>query len=415
MHAAAEPMEKQGAALKQYAIVFFASLAILGAGIAANPSFTFDEFSYIGAARNFIAGTPSMNPEHPPLAKYLMALSITLLGDRALGWRLPSAIAGAMVAVSAFGLTLRLSRSLHTAYIAWFMIVANGFWYVMSRMAMLSIFELAFEVAAVWVFVLAAERSSARWFVCSGALFGLSIASRWCGVVGLAVCAAYALVYYRPAVKNLALMTGSAIAVYVGSWIPLLLREHRSAQYLIAANIYILQFHRHATTDPRPGEPWWTWIVTLDLQQAPMELIANPVIEILGLAAIIVLLWRRKPLLPALYIAHEMQWAVVPHWSHYYYYLEAFTFLTVALAVAMQDVVVRRVRLDVVVTACAVGAVVWPFWMAMMKHLHAAAPSRNLLGNLLINNKLSTPCPSRPLSGTIDRDRGKDKDGRPCL
>jgi hypothetical protein len=173
-------------------------------------------------------------------------------------------------------------------------------------------------MAAVWVFVVAVEENARRWFVCSGALFGFSVASRWCGVVGLAVCTAYALVYYRSVVKNLALMAGSAIAVYVGSWVPLIVREHRNAHYLIAANTFILQFHRHATTDSRPGEPWWTWVVRFDLQEAPMELIANPVIGILGLAAIVALLWRRRPLLPALYLAHILQWAIVStHWSHY--------------------------------------------------------------------------------------------------
>ena len=184
--------------------------------------------------------------------------------------------------------------------------------------------------------------------------------------VGLAVCAAHALVYYRPIIKSLALTAGSALTVYVGSWVPLIVREHRNAFYLFTANAYILQFHRHATTDLRPGEPWWTWIFRLDLQEAPMELIANPVIGILGLVAITVLLWRQKPLLPALYIAHILQWAVVSyHWSHYYYYLEAFTWLTVALAVSMQDVKIGRVRLDIIVAACALGAVAWPFWKAM--------------------------------------------------
>jgi hypothetical protein len=262
----------------------------------------------------------------------------------------------------------------------------------MSRIANLSIIELAFEVAAVWVFMIAIENygekygdgalSQARgggrirpptdatrtsvWFSLSGALFGLSIATRWCGAVGLAVCLAYALIYYRSAIKALALMCVSALAVYVAAWIPLLVREHQSASYLITANQYILHFHQNATTDPRPGEPWWTWMFKIDLQQAPMELIANPVICILGLVAIAYLLWRRKTLLPALYIAHILQWAIVPnHWAHYYYYLEAFTWMTLSLAVAMQAVKIRGVRLDTVVAACAFGAVAWPFWMAI--------------------------------------------------
>lgn len=349
----------------RYATVFLASLALLSVGIGANPSFQLDEVCYVGAARAFIAGTPSVNPEHPPLAKYLIALSIQALGDRPVSWRFPSALAGALVALCGFGLTLRITRSTHSAYIAWALLLANGFWFVMSRMACLSIFELAFEAAAVWAFVIALENKSLRWFAASGALFGLSIGSRWGGVVGFTVCAAYALVYYRPALKSLALMFGSAIAVYVASWVPLLVREHRSAQYLIAGNAFILQFHRHATTDPRPGEPWWTWITSLNLPEVVTELTANPVIGILGLLAIALLLWRRKPLLPSLYVAHIAQWAITSsHWQHYYYYLEAFTWLTLALAVAMQGVTIRRIRADVLVTACAASLMAQPLWRA---------------------------------------------------
>jgi 4-amino-4-deoxy-L-arabinose transferase-like glycosyltransferase len=351
--------------MKRYAMVFLASLAILAAGVAANQQFMSDEVFYVGAARGFIAGTASVNPEHPPLAKYLIALSIKTFGDEPLAWRFPSSVAGALAALAAFGLTLRLTRSLHSAYIAWGLLLANGFWYVMSRMASLSIFELAFEMAAVWAFMIAVEEKSGRWFAMTGAMFGLSIGSRWCGGVGLAVCAVYALIYSR-AVKNTALMIGSAIAVYIATWAPLIVREHRSIHYLIAGDAFILQFHRHATMDMRPGEPWWAWLTTFNLPEALMELTANPVIGVLGLAAIAVLVWHRKPLLPALFIGHIMQWAITSgHWQHYYYYLEAFTWLTLALAVAMQGVTVRRIRADVLVTACAASLMVMPLWRAL--------------------------------------------------
>jgi 4-amino-4-deoxy-L-arabinose transferase-like glycosyltransferase len=355
--------------MKRYAMVFLVNLAILIIGIAANQQFLTDETFYVGAAHSFIGGTASVNREHPPLVKYLIALSIKVFGDGALAWRFPSALAGALAALAAFGLTLRLTRSLHSAYIAWCLLLANGFWFVMSRRASLSIFELAFEIAAVWAFVIAVEENSPRWFAISGALFGLSIGSRWCGVVGLAVCLTYsALLRYNAITraKNMALMIGTAIAAYVASWIPLLIREHRGIGYLIEANTYILYFHRHASADTRPGEPWWTWLTTFSFPEALTELTANPVIGILGLAAVVVLVWQRKPLLAALFIGHIMQWAITSsHWQHYYYYLEAFTWLTLALAVAMQNITVRRLRFDVLVTACAASLMVTPLWRAL--------------------------------------------------
>ncbi len=376
--------------LNRYAMVFLVSLAILLVGISIAP-IMFDEPAYVGAARNFIAGTPSINPEHPPLAKYFIALSIKTFGDYPFGWRFPSAIAGALLAVSMFGLTFRLTRNLHTSYVAWLLVVANGFWFVMGRVAMLSIFELAFEAAGVWAFMVAvqdndnvqndgqkkntqpnnvqandvqAKANAVRWFAFSGALFGLSIGCRWCGVVGLLVCFAYALLYYRPFVKSVAVMAATAIVVYIGSWVPLLLQERRTAHYLLTANAFIYEFHRHAQGDSRLGQAWWSWIFRLQPQPALGYLVGNPVVGVLGLAAVVVLLWQKKPLLPALYIAHVLQWAIgVKPLTFYYYYFEAFTWLTVALAVGLQGVAIRRVRLDVVTTACA--AAVFVYWCQM--------------------------------------------------
>ncbi|MFZ0684373.1 MAG: glycosyltransferase family 39 protein [Terriglobales bacterium] len=344
--------------LHRYAMVFCVSLAILVVGISTAP-IMFDEPAYVGAARNFIAGTPSVNPEHPPLGKYFIALSIQTFGDYSFGWRFPSALAGALAALSIFGLTLRLTRDVHTAYVAWLLMVANGFWFVMGRVAMLAIFELAFEAAGLWVFIIAVQTKKLRWFAGCGALFGLSVGCRWVGVVGLAVCVGYVVVLCRPFVRRVAAMGAAAVSVYAASWIPLILREHRTTEYVVMANTFIYQFHRHAEGDPRIGEAWWSWIFRFQRQPSLAYLVGNPVIGILGLVALVVLLWKKQPLLPALYAAHLLQWAVgVKPLTFYYYYFEAFTWLTVALAVAMQGVTIRKVRLDVVTTACAAAAFV---------------------------------------------------------
>jgi hypothetical protein len=99
-----------------------------------------------------------------------------------------------------------------------------------------------------------------------------------------------------------------------------------------------------------------------------MELLANPVVAILGLVALIALLWQRKPLLPALYAIHILQWALASALpEYYYYYLDAFTWLTIGLAVAMQGASLMRLRLDTLVTSCAGGSALWPLW-AMLRY-----------------------------------------------
>ena len=355
--------------LKRYVAVFFISLAILTAGIASDHTPRLDEGNYIGAAHAFIAGSPSTNTEHPPFAKYLIALSITIFGDTPMGYKFSSGLAGALVALSAFGLTLRLTRSLHSAYITWLLVLANGFLFVESRSANLIIFQIAFETAGVWAFISAIEENTSALFIWSGILLGLSVASRWCGGAALLVCGFYSLLHFRRVTKGLLLMAGSSLAAYVASWIPLLLREHRSLTYLYSANAYILFSHAHYRQhmiDVRASDPWWAWMIRFEQPGSLMQLMANPVIASLGLLALIALLWQRKPLLPALYSVHMLQWALAQALpEYYYYYLDSFTWLTIGLAVAMQGIYVKRVRLDVAVTACAGTSALWPIWSAL--------------------------------------------------
>jgi dolichyl-phosphate-mannose-protein mannosyltransferase len=377
--------------LTRYAILFFVSLAILTAGISADHSWKLDEYLYVSAARAFIAGVPSPNIEHPPFAKYLIALSIKIFGDNPLGYRFSSGMAGALVALSAFGITLRLTRSLHSACVAWLLMLVNGFLFVESRSANLIIFQTAFEAAGVWAFLIALEKDSSRWsdsswFAWSGALLGLSVASRWCGLPALVVCGIYTLFHYPDVPKNAAarnagtrivvirnflLLAASSLAAYIASWIPLLVREHRNLAYLVRANLYILVSHaqyRQRMIDARPSDPWWAWMFRFEQHDSLSQLLANPVIASLGLLALVALLWQRKPLLPALYAFHMLQWVLAHSLpQYYYYYLDSFTWLTIALAVAMQGISFKRVRLDVLVTACAVASAIWPLWAALRR------------------------------------------------
>jgi len=66
-------------------------------------SLIFDEYYYVNVARNILGlphpgiyeYTPSgvdPNPEHPSLAKLMIALSMRVLGDNAWGWRIPSVL-----------------------------------------------------------------------------------------------------------------------------------------------------------------------------------------------------------------------------------------------------------------------------------------------------------------------------------
>src|SRR5688572_31116093 len=72
----------------------FLGLALWRLTIPSKPFF--DEVHYLPAARAILALSHPANPEHPPLGKEIIALGIALFGDRPLGWRIFSALFGAL-------------------------------------------------------------------------------------------------------------------------------------------------------------------------------------------------------------------------------------------------------------------------------------------------------------------------------
>ena len=350
--------------------VFAISVLLLSINLSHAPMM-FDESYYVRAARELLAGAPTNNPEHPPLAKSVMAASIKVFGDKPFGWRFPSVLAGGLAGAAIFGITRRLTQSMRTAMIAWLLTVAGGFWFVMSRVAMLSIYQLAFELAGVWLFLIALEQGSMQQFALSGALFGLSIGCRWCGAVGPIACL-IVLIVERAKLRSVLAMLAATLIAYCAAWLPLLIRERRPFSYLVTANQFILHFHRNLNVDPRLGERWWTWFLRLTPQESLAHLVANPIIGLLGLFAVPALLWKRVEhakdksyILSLLYLGHVGQWVIgVRHLTFYYHYMEAFIVLAPALAIAMGRIEWHKVRLDVVVTACSLLFFVYwyPTW-----------------------------------------------------
>jgi len=327
-----------------------------------------DEVYYRDATHAFLAGIPTTERDHhPPLAKYFMAASIKTFGDNPVGWRFPSVLAGTLLALAIFGVTYKLTGEKRTAYIAWLLTIAGGFWYFLSRLAMLSIYELAFEMTAIWVFLTAIETDGIPWWCASGVFFGLSIASRWLGAMGLLICIAIALRKHH-LYKSCALAM-TALVTYLAAWIPLLVRAHMPLRYLIDANLFIFRFHHNPAGGWDTGEPWWTWLVRTGQTRSFSPFLANPIVAALGLAALALICAspakRRFALLALLYIAHMLPWVLgVRPVTYYYYYFEAYTFLAMALAVVVANVTLHKVRLYSIVTAAAFGYFVYwyPTW-----------------------------------------------------
>ena len=118
-------------------------------------SLIFDEQYYVNVARN-ILGIPhpgiydyvqfgiDPNPEHPPLAKLMIALSMRVLGDNAWGWRIPSVLFGWLAILLFYLLIKKASKNPALALVSAFLFSFDNLIFVHSRIATLDIFLLAF-------------------------------------------------------------------------------------------------------------------------------------------------------------------------------------------------------------------------------------------------------------------------------
>ncbi|MCC2593629.1 phospholipid carrier-dependent glycosyltransferase [Tessaracoccus sp. OS52] len=149
---------------------------------------------------------------HPPLGKLLIGWGAEPFGWGAFGWRFAAAVFGALMVLLVIRMARRLSRSTLVGAIAGVLVTFDGLAFVMSRIALLDIFQATFAVAAVAALV--ADRDWFRhrladwlrkkdlpdlggrfgplmlwrpWRIVAGIMFGASCAVKWNTVYMIAV------------------------------------------------------------------------------------------------------------------------------------------------------------------------------------------------------------------------------------
>ncbi len=91
-----------------------------------------------------------MNYEHPPLVKYLIALSMVILGDYPLFWRIPSIIAGLLVIFFTYLVMKNLTKNKWLALGVSAALLLDPILRAMSSIAMLDVFVALATIIAVY-------------------------------------------------------------------------------------------------------------------------------------------------------------------------------------------------------------------------------------------------------------------------
>jgi len=202
---------------------------------------------------------------HPEVGKFMIAIGEKLFGLNAFGWRFSALIFGAILVLLTIRLARRLSRSTLIGGIAGVLMCVDGMSFVMSRIALLDIFEAVFILAGVSCVV--ADREYFRnklagiisvlpgqtldgapgpfifrpWLVAAGVLFGLGCGTKWNAMYPLAVFGILTVIWsltarrlagarimtwwslVKDGVQAFVAMVILAVVTYVLTWIPWLL------------------------------------------------------------------------------------------------------------------------------------------------------------------------------------------------
>lgn len=160
---------------------------------------------------------------HPPLGKWLIALSSAIFGDKTLGWRAAPALAGVISVVILTRLAMRMFRSVVLGVLAGVLLSLDGISLVMSRVALLDIFLQLFVLAGFAALVLDRDQLRHRlaglyeagydfryrvpslgprpWRLLAGVLLGCAFGVKWSGLSFWAGFAVLSVLWDRGALK----------------------------------------------------------------------------------------------------------------------------------------------------------------------------------------------------------------------
>jgi dolichyl-phosphate-mannose-protein mannosyltransferase len=341
------------------------SFLLLGIGRPSVP--IFDEYSYVTGARSFLNWTQYTNPEHPPLAKMLIAAAMKAAGDSPFGWRLAGAVCGALTLMAIFFWTYLLLGDYRLALTAAALTLFNNFLFVMSRVAMLDVFYFAFVMWGVLAFTasILLDLSIVKrrvLLLTTGLMFGLGTACKWNAVVTLAAVALVAVVLYARNTRYLrqvgtptlilALVIFPIVAYSLAFW-PLCRRFHLpfTVGELLSLNAFIWRYHVNCPGNPALDSRWYHWLFRSTPERGLSYLMGNFVVVWGGLLALLICAWRfcRSLALPEglvtmFYAVNLLQWVVIPQQrTVYYYYYPSAMFLGVAIAIAISRTQTQRI------------------------------------------------------------------------
>ena len=222
-----------------------------------------------------------LNTEHPPLAKYIIGLSMLLLGDKPLSWRIPSIILGSLTILIVYIVAARLTSPFIglTVFIFAFL---DPIFRNLSSIAMLEIYVTFFT--ALSMISALKER-----YLISALSIGLAAASKLIGAFSIPALLAYMVLKRGHPSKAILISIYTPLIVWISINIPLI--AYMGVQQWILSIEGGVKWHLTPRPDGPPTSTPWGWFINenpFPLHYSPdLSASVNPAIYILALASLI--------------------------------------------------------------------------------------------------------------------------------
>ena len=228
----------------------------------------FDEVYHAKTAQQYLDGQWPTEWVHPPTAKLLIATGVWAFGYESWAWRLAPVLAGIALAPLFFLFARQVLPSERAALLASTLLLADGVYLVQSRIAMTNIFAVLFQIGAALFIVRAARQERLPWLDMgvAGIFLGLALSTRWTSLWATAFLGCTLLAYRRTRIfrPREILLTGLAfgvlpLALYVLSYLPFMLQQHKSVWFVVEWQGSIYDYHKNLDAKHPYFSAWWTW------------------------------------------------------------------------------------------------------------------------------------------------------------
>ena len=342
--------------------------------------YIYDEAYHAFTASQYLAGNPDAflwsTPapregvgytwNHPPVGLLLISAGIAVMGDTPVGWRISSAVFGALGILVAYLLAVSVARDREIAQLTAALLLVDGLYFVQSRTSMLDVFGTVFMLGALiglHAYLRAPPGRVRGPLIGIGLCLGLALATKWnaaypAALIGLVALCRTVELWRGRATASEALrehllwvpvgLVLLPVAVYLVSYIPFFLTGHDWPQF-VELQRQIYHYHTSLKATHAYQSHWWQWPLALrpvwyhveygDASIANIYAQGNPLLYWAFLPAVLWLAvrwWKaRHPgviILLVGFFGQWLPWGLVPRAAFMYHFLPAVPFGALAVA-----------------------------------------------------------------------------------